>query len=247
MWQRWTAGSGRTEDEGGGLRLLLDAGPDTTYSDAQITDYDPARPRFVFRPPLRLSLRAGFSGPPGGLRGTAGFGFWNHPFVPGQRSFRLPQALWFFYCAPPSHMPLALDVPGQGWKAATFNARRWPFLALLPAAPVGFLLMRLQPFYRRLWPVGQWALGVSEALLDPVLLAGPHDYTLDWTAEGARFAVDGLTVLETERVPPGPLGFIAWVDNQYAVVTPQGRFGGGLVALAAQQSLLVEQVTITRG
>ena len=27
--------------------------------------------------------------------------------------------------------------------------------------------------------------------------------------------------------PPGPLGFVAWIDNQYAVATPRGelRFG----------------------
>ncbi len=36
-------------------------------------------------------------------------------------------------------------------------------------------------------------------------------------------------MLDTDRSPHGPLGFIAWIDNQYAIVTPQGRLGWGIV------------------
>jgi hypothetical protein len=40
------------------------------------------------------------------------------------------------------------------------------------------------------------------------------------------------------------MGFIAWIDNQYAVVTPQGKFGWGVVPLPEAQSLLLEHVKI---
>ena len=56
-----------------------------------------------------------------------------------------------------------------------------------------------------------------------------------WRAhDGARFAVDGATVLETDRAPRGPLGFVAWVDNQYMIATPRGRLGWGLLDAAHQ-------------
>ena len=115
-----------------------------------------------------LSLRARFSHER--PRGTAGFGFWNDPSVSGggthvKRAPALPKALWFFYASPESNLPLAMNVPGHGWKAQTFDAQRPLFYALAPAAPVGVLLMRVPLFYRRLWPIGQRAIGVSEAMV----------------------------------------------------------------------------------
>jgi hypothetical protein len=92
-------------------------------------------------------------------------------------------------------MALAKGVAGPGWKAATINAARWPFLALLPTAPLGILLMRIPALYASLWPVGQRAS-------------------------------------------------VTWIDNQYAVVTPQGKVGFGLVNLPHTQSLLIEAVKI---
>lgn len=229
-------------------QLELTAGPAApgVYSDAQISDYGAAA-GFRWRPPLRLTVRACCAPGADALRGTAGFGFWNQPFTPGQAALRLPQAVWFFFSSPPSDMRLARGVPGPGWKAATLNAARWPFLALLPTAPAGALLMRVPALYERLWPVGQRAIGVSERLLDPALLAGWHTYTLDWQPDSALFTVDGALVHRAPCAPRGPLGFVAWVDNQYAVVTPQGRFGFGLLPLAAPQSLRLAELVIETG
>jgi hypothetical protein len=91
--------------------------------------------------------------------------------------------------------------------------------------------------------LGQRALGVAEAALPGDLLAEAHAYTLTWRAGGATFDVDGATVLDTASSPQGPLGFIAWIDNQYAIVTPQGRFGWGVTPGPAQ-SLNLERITI---
>jgi hypothetical protein len=251
-WRITQLGRGVVTPAPGALRLAVPPTPANTYSDAQITDYAGKRD-FVWRPPLRMTVTAhmdiAFVGE--GLKpsltemcGTAGFGFWNHPFVPGERGLRLPQVVWFFFSSPPSNMQLATDVPGPGWKAATLDATRWQFLALAPIAPVGFLLMRVPALYRRLWPVGQRAVGVSEHLLDTSLLAEKHTYSLDWRPETITFAVDGKTVHQTPSAPRGPLGFIAWIDNQYAVVTPKGQFGWGLLPVEREQALILEQVRI---
>ncbi len=243
-WRLTAFGAGQARQVDGRLRLALMMGSATAYSDAQISDY--AAPRdFTWRPPARLEVTAWAEPEAARLRGTAGFGFWNQPFMPGARGFRLPQAAWFFFSAPPSDMRLALDVPGPGWKAAALDARRAAFLALLPAAPIGVLLMRIPALYRRLWPVGQWALGVSEQLLDARLLAERHTYALDWRPDGLTFAVDGAIVHRAPHAPRGPLGFIAWLDNQYAVVTPQGRFRFGLTPIAEAQALIIESITLS--
>lgn len=223
-------------------RLCLSTAPSPrqTYSNAQISDYADAD--FRWRPPLRMDIRAQFSSRH--PVGTAGFGFWNHPFAPGEFKLRLPQAVWFFYSAPPSNMALALNVPGPGWKAATFNARRWQFLLLAPTAPLALLLMRIPSLYRRLWPVGQHAIGVSEALLEPDLMTQFHDYRLEWRRDGASFYVDGELVYEAPESPGGPLGFVAWIDNQYAIVTPQGHVEFGTVPIETEQALTIESVSI---
>jgi hypothetical protein len=135
-------------------------------------------------------------------------------------------------------------LPGPGWKAATLDATRPQFLALAPTAPIGFLLMRIPALYRRLWPLGQRAVGVSEHLLDTALLSERHTYSLEWQGEGITFTVDGQTVHQTPSAPRGALGFIAWIDNQYAVVTPQGHFGWGLLPVEREQALVIHDIHI---
>ena len=235
-------GEGIVRQDGSAFTLTLPAATAAIYHDAQISDYDTPSPQFTNKPPLRLSLHARATGD---LRGTAGFGFWNHAFVPGQRRFRLPQAIWFFFASPPNDIALAQGIAGFGWKAATFNARNWRFYALLPLAPLGFLMMRNPALYRTLWSRGQRALGVSETLLDPALLHDWHHYTIDWHPDRAAFSVDGTVVLSVPHVPRNPLGFIAWIDNQYAVVTPQGNFRWGTLDIPAPQSLHLRDLQVS--
>ena len=242
-WQTAEVGNGRVrlgEDE---IRLSIPFGSSREYHDAQVSDYCQRSLDFHYRPPLRLTVRARAEGP---IRGTAGFGFWNHPFVPGQRGFRLPQAVWFFFASRPSRICLAAGVSGHGWKAAVFDARRWRFYALLPWAPLGFLLMRNKTLHRFLWPIGQDAIGVGEAALDGSLLDDFHSYAIDWRRDGAVFSVDGRVALQTDKAPGKALGFIAWVDNQYAVATPQGNFGRGLLDVPRAQSLILRDLDISR-
>lgn len=249
-WQRYTVGGGAVETggEGGGLRFLTRDAGGRRYADAQIDDYQGLpRRRFPWRPPLTLRVRARFSHPEGQLKGTAGFGFWNDPFaMTGLRAPALPRALWFFYASPPANMALALDVPGNGWKAATLDATRLPALLWAPLAPLLVPLMNFRPLYRRLWPPVQRALAVAEAPLDALAdMTAWHDYRLEWGRQEARFFVDERLVLEAPRSPRGPMGFVMWLDNQYAVATPQGRFGWGLVDAPGEQWMAVEHFAIT--
>jgi hypothetical protein len=231
-WRRTQIGGGRLIIMGDGLRLALSGARRDRYADAQIDDYAGLpRRRFPWRPPLRLTVQARVSGP---IAGTAGFGFWNNPLSPlldGRPA--LPSAIWFFHASPPSDMPLARGVPGQGWKAACIDATQPAALAWAPLAPSVLLLNRLTTFYERVWPRVQRALRIAEAPI-PALDTRWRTYTLEWRERSARFDVDGATILKTERPPRGPLGFVAWIDNQWVVATPQGHFGWGLLDAGAQ-------------
>jgi len=264
----YSAGGGRVEATSDGARLTLPEASSSRYSDAQLDDYGGlARARYPHRPPLRLSLRARFSHEAksdhaaaqntgqaqvaarlaGSLLGTAGFGLWNNPFGAQSRFPALPHAIWYFYASPPSNLALALGVPGFGWKAACLDAGRVAAKAWLPLAPLVMLLCRWPRLCRSIWPHVQRSLAIRESLLPfhKGNLTDWHAYELEWRADGARWQVDGVAVLDTERPPRGPLGFAAWIDNQYAVVTPQGRFSFGLLDTHYEQWLELGEVDVT--
>ncbi len=244
-WHRYVVDAGRLEPTGSTLRFVIAHATSHRYSNAQIDDYQGLpRRRFPWRPPLRLTVRARFSHPAGQLQGTAGFGFWNDPFLmTGVRMPSLPRALWFFYASPPSNMKLDLHTPGHGWKAATIDALRPTALLLAPFAPLAVLLMNLRPLYRVLWLPIQQALNVQEAVVG-VEMTEWHTYIVEWGTERARFSVDGEPLLEDAPSPRGPLGFVMWLDNQYMMVTPQGRLGWGLLDVPGRQWMEVDRLAL---
>lgn len=244
-WQRYVVGRAGLETTGSTLRFVNEDTVADEYTNAQIDDYQGrARDEFAWRPPLTLTARARFSHPAGALKGTAGFGFWNDPFLmTGLRVPALPGAIWFFYASPPSEMKLDLNTPGHGWKAATIDARRQPFYLLAPSAPLAIPLMNLRPLYRRLWPIAQRAMGVCEALVDTDM-TGWHTHELRWGHDRAEFSVDGRALLTCPRPPRGPLGCVIWFDNQYAIVTPWGRFGYGRLAAPGRQWMELDDLRI---
>jgi hypothetical protein len=154
----------------------------------------------------------------------------------------LPRVAWFFFGSPPLDLPFVWGVAGNGFKAACLDAANPFFVALVPFAPLGFALMRLPLVYRRLWPVGQAALRASEALLN-LDLTQEHAYEIHWWPRYVVFRVDGRTVHVSPYSPRGRLGFVAWLDNQYAIVTPQGRLGWGLLANESAHRLWLDALT----
>lgn len=246
------------------LRLAIPASRASVYANAQIDDYDhQPRRAYRWRPPLRLAVRARASAPQHPpappalanpvtiadaaitLRGTAGFGFWNYPFTPTGAVLAPPEAVWFFYASPPSNMALVPGVPGWGWKAQVVHARRWGALAALPPALATVAWARLTG---HMAPAAAWVRllsGAVEAHLAPDL-ADWHEYVLEWRQEAARFLVDGVVMLTVPDPPRGPLGFVAWIDNQFAVATPRGTLRFGALDTPAQW-LELAYIRATRG
>jgi hypothetical protein len=244
-WNVYTPGAGTLEPTGSTLRF---ANTDTTrrrMANAQIDDYQKLPRRlYRWRPPLTMTVRARFSHPAGELIGTAGFGFWNDPFMmTGLTWPALPRALWFFYASPPSNIKLDIDTPGWGWKAATIDATRLPALLWAPLAPLLVPLMNARPLYRRLWPRIQRALAIREAAIELDMTAW-HTYVLHWDADAVRFDVDGDHVLAYDRAPRGPMGFVMWLDNQCLIATPWGRFGYRWLDAPGSQWMEVDVLSI---
>lgn len=245
-WATTTPGGGAITVEGSRLRLALPATTRGAYSDAQIDDYTGLRAtHYPWRPPLRLEVHARASHPASlpvdadhdstrgephlSLHGTAGFGFWNYPLTRAGGMPRLPNAVWFFAASPPSNMALVPGIPGWGWKAQVVHAHRWQSIATaLPTlGAVGWARLsgRTGMAARQ---VRRFA-GAAEALIADDFTAW-HAYTLEWRPERADFWVDGAQILTAANPPAGPLGFVAWIDNQYAVATPTGAFRFGTLS-----------------
>jgi len=176
------------------------------------------------------------------LRGTAGFGFWNYPFSVRGDILLLPEAIWFFYASPPSNMELVPGIPGWGWKAQVIHSMRSASLfATVPTA--------LTTGWGRLTgntrPAGRWLQrlsGAQEASLDVAMTAW-HTYELEWRMTEVTFRVDGCRVLHAPHPPTRPLGFVAWLDNQYAIATPRGILRFGTVG-CGPQCVELDAVTI---
>ena len=138
----------------------------------------------------------------------------------------LPEAVWFFYASPPSNMALVPGIPGWGWKAQVVHSMHLSSLAatvpLAATIAFGLLTGKTRPAARWMQKVS----GACEALL-PVEMNEWHSYTLEWQRNEAIFWVDDTLVLRSPQSPTRPLGFVAWLDNQYALATPRGvlRFG----------------------
>jgi hypothetical protein len=251
-WRRYVVGDAALEPTDTTLRFVTSNASSQRYTNAQIDDYQGLRRRrFLWRPPLRLTVRARFShsaiDSSGALRGTAGFGFWNDPFLmTGARTPALPRAIWFFYASPPSNMKLDLHTPGNGWKAATIDTIRPAALLLAPLAPLAVLMMNLGPLYAALWPPIQRAVRVQEAIVTSEMTEW-HTYCIEWGSEQANFSVDGEILLANAPAPQGPLGFVMWLDNQFMIVTPWGRLGWGILDVPDRQWMEVDWLSIDKG
>jgi hypothetical protein len=230
MLRRYLAGDGRLEPTTDGWRLEVN--PATGYNDAQLDDTrGRARGDFLHRPPVRLTVeaRASSASPPG----TLGFGFWNDPFPSwageagaGRRLPASPQALWFFHAAPPSELPFSPGGPASGWTAAVLRGPPvpGPVIAAIGAAGLaGIAIPRLRrPLLRQYW---RWFSGEQSARLTG--LDAWRAYEIDWRDDAVQFRVDGLPVLDSSLSPPGPLGLVIWIDNQWATLSATAglRFG----------------------
>jgi hypothetical protein len=72
-----------------------------------------------------------------------------------------------------------------------------------------------------------------------------HSYSLVWHPTEVVFSIDGDPLLPAVPSPRGPLGFVMWLDNQFMVATPQGRFRWGLLDVPAPQWMEIDGLSIT--
>lgn len=234
-------GGGRVDRDPAYWRLSV-PGDRRRYANAQLDDHRHLRRNDLpWRPPVRIRLeaRSSIAQP----KGTLGFGFWNDPF-----SFNLgqagaarrlpapPQAVWFFYGSPPNDLALSPGTSGHGWRAMVLAARQVPSLLLAPAAAAAIALAQLPLFRQAIMRLAFAQLAAAEAQIDAALDAW-HTYELHWEAHQATFWVDGAVVLEASSPPAGPLGFVAWIDNQYAVASPEKGFRFGVLNTVDDQAL----------
>jgi len=243
-WIQVCTGGGKLQLNKSILRLGFESAQKGQYTDAQIDDYTMlSRSAYPWKPPLRMTVRARFSLPAVNknnlnankniLRGTAGFGFWNNPFSLKGDVHALPEAIWFFYSAPPSNMVLVPDVPGWGWKAQSLHNMRLGVLSHVLPLSITSVYARLTGNLR---PASYWLqrfAGANEALMNNDLTRW-HIYKLEWHPHESIFWVDNTLILRARQAPTRPLGFVAWVDNQYAITTPQGKFRFGTIDSGAQ-------------
>ena len=244
MLKTLEVGGGRVVREEERIKLTVPPAAGKVYADAQVDNYHRLRRgRFPNSPPVKMALRARASH--AAPVGTLGFGFWNDPFSLSGGVLAAPNVVWFFYASPPSDMALAEGVPGRGWKAATLNTGRIPPLVLAPAALGAIMLTRLPGLGRPVMSAARRAIQAHEALLDDVPLTAWHKYELEWQRELAVFRIDGVERLRAPAPPRGPLGFVLWIDNQYAIASREGKFGFGVCEVKEEQWLEVEDLEIT--
>ena len=189
---------------------------------------------------MRLTVRAQAS--PAMPSGTYGFGLWNDPFAVslGLRGAarRLPcgpRALWFFYASPPNEFGFTSG-PRSGWRAMSIDTPQHHPLWLTPATLAVAALAQIPVVRRPVMRVALRQVAAAEAVLTSAA-DELHEYELIWERSAATFRVDGHVVLRAEQPPRAPLGFVAWIDNQYAIATPESGLRFGTLTTGAEQSL----------
>ena len=221
------------------------------YNNAQLDDYHALkRGEFWWRAPLRMHLRARASHQ--APQGTLGFGFWNDPFTlslgqrgAGRRIPAPPQTACFFYGSRPNDLSFTPGVPGHGWKAMVLRSPQIPSPLLLPAAGLGVVLSRIPYIRAPIVNTAKASVQAAEALMD-VDLRVWHTYEIQWHPSELIFKVDGDVVLSTEVAPCEPLGFVTWMDNQYAVATGENGLRFGVLPVDELQWLEAEGLTIEK-
>jgi hypothetical protein len=248
LQSKLTPGAHIGELEKGTLRLQIPAGPEGHYRLAQLDDYsDLPRKSFPWRPGCRIQVQMRASSAT--IPGTWGIGFWNNPFglailtrVEMLRLPDLPEAAWYFFASAHNYLSFRDDLPANGPLAATFQSQHRLKLWLALAVP--FLpLLAIPPTARKLRKqVSNMVRQASQTLpIDPTIW---HNYRLDWQKAQATFQVDGQPLFETKVVPDSPLGFVLWIDNQYAAFHPDGRLRFGTLDNPEPAWIEVRQLTI---
>ncbi len=240
-WVRFATGHAEIERAPAVLRFVVEGAEDGQLSDAEIDDHRTMpRERLLWKPPLRMTVRARMSHPAGEMLGTAGFGFWNDPFDWIGNVAVPPNALWFFYASPQSDMAFDPSARGHGWKAAMLNGGRADRLTMA----LGNFVFGLPGMSRLVFRLAQTRIHARERTLDEIAMTDWHTYRMDWLPRQAIFYVDGAAVLSAPAPPIVSLGFVAWVDNNFTAMGPGRDFSFGRMSIRQRQWMELNRVQI---
>jgi hypothetical protein len=246
---RTSPGAQATRLTGNAWRLEIPSGAAGRYRLAQFDDYNArARRDFPWRPPVSLALEARASDE--NLPGTWGFGWWNDPFSialglgGGERRWpALPNAAWFFFASKENYLSFRDDLPANGQTAAIFQAPGWPAWLVsiaagaLPLLAIPGLARQLRRLARRIIHQNAVALAISPT--------NWQHYQINWHTEGVEFRVEGEVVLSSLLAPLPSLGLVIWIDNQYAALSPAGKFRFGTLTNQAPQWLEIRNLIVS--
>ncbi len=230
--------------------LTIPAGEKGTYRLAQLDDYHSlARKDFLWQEPLTVSLQARCSAID--HTGTWGFGLWNDPFTASiglggtsRRLPTLPNCAWFFYASAPNYLSIYDHIPATGFLASTFQSPLIPAAFLSP----GLLLLpliRIPPAARLMRRVLRYWIHQDACQLH-LNVNDWHEYRLQWYSSSVSFMIDGQKAFETSITPNGRLGFVLWIDNQYAAFLPNGHLSFGTLANLNANYLQVNRLSISQ-
>ena len=149
----------------------------------------------------------------------------------------LPNAIWFFHASEENYLSFS-DKPGNGFLAQVFRSPVFPLGRL---AKVGLAL----PFSREKARSLLSKIVEEDGVRLAVDVTQWHAYRLEWSPRRSVFWVDDALVLETSLSPRPPLGFVVWIDNQYAAFTPEGKIGFGVVENTEPAWLEIESLNLS--
>jgi len=228
--------------------LEIPAGERGKYRLAQLDDYvNHSRKDFSWQSPLTLSLSARVSAED--IPGTWGFGFWNDPFSfslglgGGTRRFpALPNTAWFFHASSENHLSLQENKPARGFLAQTFQSPPIPPALLALGSPFVALL------------AFSWSARLIRPMLGRIVkddsgsihtdVTEWHHYSLKLGRSLVRFLVDDREIFQTSVVPANPLGFVIWIDNQFASYPPNGKLTYGTMDTSQSAWMEVKDIQI---
>ncbi len=237
--------------DGDVMQLQIPAGGADDYKLAQLDDYLLLpRNKFKWQGSYQMSVEACASA--NRLPGTWGFGFWNDPFsyglgAGGMRRVLpvLPNAAWFFYASEKNGLNLTPQQPGNGLLAAVYSAPLIPSCFSLFAAPCLPLLL-WRATRRMLQPVITKLVAYQAINLD-VDATQWVKYHLVVNHAGVVFQVNDEIVFSTPIKPLGRLGFVLWIDNQYAAFTLAQGLRWGVEPCAKNSNLSIKNLSISFG
>lgn len=228
---------GWIERHGQTYRLVIPPTKADAYVDAQLDDYAHELPRhFSNLPPQVLRVRARFSHQTG--MGTAGFGFWNHPFARDGAVIAPPCNVWYFYSSPHSDLQLSRGLPGHGFKASMLNSGRMPSGVMVIGSRILNPLLKTPVVSSWLMSIAKSVVKTDEAMLT-VDMTEWHQYDLQWLPDSVLFTVDGRELLRSRRSPGNAMGFAAWIDN-YRASAGSGHYAFDYVEVSEEQWMDIE-------